>query len=118
MYFLSDEAKDTKMTGVLKYRNSILRSIQEQRETVSDMVVVCADGLVKVQGLVLASLLPSLPLGNIALDECCVLLPDISKDHLETFIQSLFTVSIKHIREALTKIINSFSLELLLLLIA
>ena len=90
--------------GVLKYRNSILRSIQEQREDFSDVVVICADGNIKVQGLVLASLLPCLKLGNnIALDECCVLLPDVSKDHLETFVQSLFGVSIKHLREALKK---------------
>ena len=101
MYFLSDEA--VKMTGILKYRNSILTSIQEQREDISDLVMVCADGKFRIQGLVLASLLPCLSLGDLGLDECCVLLPDVTRNHLETFIQSLFNISIKHLREALEK---------------
>ena len=88
------------MAGFLRYRNSIMTSIQEQRDVTSDLEIVCSDGSVKVQGLVLASLLPGLKL-SVGLDECCVLLPDVTKDHLETFLQYLFKVSLNRLRKAL-----------------
>ena len=93
--------------GNRRHRDAILDSLlQTQLQHGCDLEVVCSDGSLQVHGLVLASIIPSLDVTNLDLDQVCVLLPEISLDKFTTFLQCLYNTKIREFNQSVKKIIS------------
>ena len=102
-------------SGFLRYRNSMLSNLQEHLTQHCDLELVCADGRVRVQGLIMVSLLPCLNLDTRSLEDCFIILPDITTTQLNTFIRSLLSVTLDHLSseeiQIIRNIANIFSIK-------
>jgi len=96
--------------GFQKYRDEILESLLQQQHQHCDLDVICSDGRVQVHGIVFASLLPALhTLGPVTLDNTCVIIPDITKFQLITFLQCLYNVKLRELNQNAVNIIRNIS---------
>ena len=94
----------------LKYRNAILNAILEHQTSLLDLDVICSDGSLKVHGTVFASLIPALRgLGDICVEDCCVILPDVTKSELSTFLQCLYNTKLEELNHSAMNIIRDIS---------
>ena len=92
----------------LRYRNVILDSLLHNQQ--GNLEVICSNGSVMVQGIVFASLLPSLSsLGDVSLEDCCILLPDVTTDQLTLFLQCLYNAKLIEFNIKSRKIIKEIA---------
>ena len=93
----------------------MLSNLQEHLTQHCDLELVCADGRVRVQGLIMVSLLPCLNLDTRSLEDCFIILPDITTTQLNTFIRSLLSVTLDHLSseeiQIIRNIANIFSIK-------
>ena len=95
--------------GFRKYRDAILSNLQNQ-DSLLDLDVMCSDGVLKVHGTVFASLIPALRgLGSLCVEDCSLILPDITTSELSTFLQYLYNTKLKEFNRNAMEILREIS---------
>ena len=110
LYFQSAMAKDPGQDpSFQRYKTAILDCIS--RHSTPDLQVKCADGDMKVAGLVVAAVCPAFRgLEGRQLEDCCLVLPDVTTETLSLFLSVLchadsHKISVEEIR-VIKKIAN------------